>query len=83
MAELEAYAEIVIGTWADTVLEKLGEPSGTIYVGNNPDAEAQGYVVEWVYTYENVKFTMARGIRDDLFYGHMTIYSVQKIESIR
>jgi hypothetical protein len=82
MAEIETYAEIVIGTWADTVLEKLGKPSDIINLGNNPDDEAQGYVVEWIYREEGVKFTMARGIRDDLFYGHMTIYSVQKIEAI-
>jgi hypothetical protein len=79
---MDSYNGITIGTWADTVLEKMSQPMTRApeIVGNNPDPEVAGLVVKWHYP--DVVFTIARGYTDHPVYGRISVYAVQAIEAI-
>jgi hypothetical protein len=81
MTKITKYNDIVIGTWADTVLEKMSGKTmlrAPEVIGNNPDPEVAGLVVKWHY--EDVVFTIARGVTDHPVYGKIMVYAVQEIE---
>ena len=73
--EVTEHGKIEQGTWADTVLEILGQPKEIERVGEDSD----GLIVEW--RYDDVIFTMARANSNDGIYN-ITAYGVQKIEEI-